>query len=111
MPTRSNGAAVSRIVVDPNNPNLFYAATSNQAVNAPNGVKAGVWRYDGSTWTNLTAIVSDVRKNGSAAGSLPGVPKTSRTRPRRRPTPARPARTTIGASGSARITSTPTCNS
>ena len=57
-----NGTAISRIVVDPTNANLIYAATSDFAVNsaAANG-SVGVWRFDGNSWLNLTSLVSTVR--------------------------------------------------
>ena len=56
-----DGTAVSRIAVDPTN-EMVYAATSDQAVNSnPGSGTAGVWRFNGTTWVNLTAITSTVR--------------------------------------------------
>jgi autotransporter-associated beta strand protein len=63
-----NGTAVSRIVVDPSNPNRPYVATSDiSTVNGnPAAGTAGVWTHTGTTWVNLTAITSSVR-----LGNLP----------------------------------------
>ncbi len=55
-----NGAAVSRLVVSATNPNLIFVSTSAQAVNGTTN-NAGVWRYNGTTWFNLTGQVSDAR--------------------------------------------------
>jgi autotransporter-associated beta strand protein len=61
------GLAVSKIAVDPGNPNIIFVATSDLATNAVSSKgKVGVWRFDGTTWTNLTSIVSQAR--GVAGG-------------------------------------------
>jgi autotransporter-associated beta strand protein len=66
------GQAVSKMVVDPTNPNLFYVATSDLAANAPTLLApAGIWRYDGTKWSNLTAVVSNAR---TVANTGPGTP-------------------------------------
>lgn len=51
-----NRKSISRVVVDPDDPNLIYAASSDQSVYSNTG-NVGVWRYDGSEWYNLTAVV------------------------------------------------------
>ena len=64
------GTAINRIVVDPTNANLFYVATADFAVNsnaAPGTV--GVWRFNGTSWLNLTSLVSLVR--GTQVGQAP----------------------------------------
>ena len=64
------GTAVSRIVVDTVNPNIIYVSTSDLPVNGPLG-NAGVWRYDGTTWLNLTNITSLAREFGSVVYNAP----------------------------------------
>ena len=56
------GTAINRIVVDPTNANLFYVATADFAVNsnAASG-SVGIWRFNGTSWLNLTSLVSLVR--------------------------------------------------
>jgi autotransporter-associated beta strand protein len=67
------GKAVSKIVVDPNNANLIYVADSDRAVNGTSGpgVPVGVWRFDGTTWFNLTSVVSFNRKNNKGSQAAP----------------------------------------
>jgi large repetitive protein len=72
------GTAVSRIVVDPDNENLIYVSTSNTAVNnnaAPGS--GGVWRFNGSTWVNLTSIVSVVRGTQPGQAPFDGAPRNT----------------------------------
>ncbi len=58
VPNPLNGKAVSKIVVDPANPNLIYVASGDQATNATPGSATtggvGVWRFNGTTWLNMT---------------------------------------------------------
>ncbi len=70
------GQAVSRIVVDPFNPNLIYVASSDLAVNRPtsNVSAPGVWRFNGSSWFDLTAVVSP---NRDPANGVSGAPNTA----------------------------------
>jgi autotransporter-associated beta strand protein len=83
-----NGLAVSRIVVDPSNPNLIFVATSDLATNGeffasqdqngtPRNPEAvpGVYRYDGAHWTNLTSVVSLARNPATSdKAGAPGTP-------------------------------------
>jgi autotransporter-associated beta strand protein len=62
--------AISRIVVDPNNPNLIYVADSDLATNSTPG-NVGVWRFNGSSWFNLTAVVSPTRASQNGKQSAP----------------------------------------
>jgi autotransporter-associated beta strand protein len=56
------GLSISKLVVDPLTPGILYAATSDTQLNgAINTGRVGVWRWDGSLWTNLTAQVSTGR--------------------------------------------------
>jgi autotransporter-associated beta strand protein len=71
-PNPLNGTAISKIVVDPNNANRIWVAASDLAVNGGAGSgNAGIWRYDGTNWLNLTGIVSDTRSNPPAGGGFP----------------------------------------
>ncbi len=72
-----NGLAVSSIAVDSGNSSLIYVATSDQATNASATAIPGIWRFDGTTWTNLTAIVSTNRENvvGTTAVTKVAAPK------------------------------------
>lgn len=58
------GTSISSIVIDRNyrSNGDFYVAASDQATNAPTG-NAGVWRFDGTSWYNLTSVVSFGREN------------------------------------------------
>lgn len=56
-----NGRAVSKLVIDPNDNDIIYAAVSDVAENGVSG-NAGIWRHDGTRWQKLTGVVSDVRK-------------------------------------------------
>lgn len=47
------GKAVNKIVVNPNNPLMIWVAVSDLATNGTSG-DAGVWRYDGINWVNIT---------------------------------------------------------
>jgi autotransporter-associated beta strand protein len=47
-------AAINKIVVDPQDPNFFYVAASDIPAGDPGG-NAGIWRFDGTAWLNLTA--------------------------------------------------------
>ena len=47
------GKAVSKIVINPNNPLMIWAAVSDQATNGTS-TGAGIWRYDGLEWLNTT---------------------------------------------------------
>jgi autotransporter-associated beta strand protein len=67
------GLAISRVVVDPNNPNLIYVATSDLADGSPPG-NAGVWRWNGSSWFCLTNDPSDVRLTGTSPSMKPNTP-------------------------------------
>lgn len=69
-----NGLSVSSIAVDTYNPNLIYVGTGDQSTNAKLGIAVpGVYRYDGTTWVNLTAQVSPNRaSNAATSGGLPG---------------------------------------
>jgi len=73
------GAAVSRIAVDPSNPNLIYVSTSdnpNDVTNEPvTSGNVGVWRFDGVRWSNLTDITS-VNRNTNKGKQMfpPGTP-------------------------------------
>jgi autotransporter-associated beta strand protein len=68
------GRAVSRVVVDPTNPNLVYAAVSDSSSNGTFG-NPGVWRFDGTGWFNLTAVVSNNRAtNKGKQGAPPNTP-------------------------------------
>ena len=52
------------IVADPTDftHNRIYVASGDTGVNgSPAANSAGVWRYDGTNWVNLTSIVSDKR--------------------------------------------------
>src|SRR5262249_6579867 len=59
------GLTISKIVVDPLNQNIIYAAVANNGVNGsgvPGRVgKTGIWKYDGTKWINLTQIASAYR--------------------------------------------------
>jgi autotransporter-associated beta strand protein len=55
-----NGLTVSKIAVDPNDPNVIYAATGDLAVNGKSG-NVGIWRFDGTSWFNLTSVTSTAR--------------------------------------------------
>ncbi len=57
------GLAVSKIAVDPENPNVAYVATGNEVTNASPTAVPGVYRFMNGTWTNLTAIVSANRQS------------------------------------------------
>lgn len=54
------GLSISKIVVDPNNADRFWVATSDQSINshAPGGGPltgaVGIWRFDNGTWTNIS---------------------------------------------------------
>jgi autotransporter-associated beta strand protein len=78
-PNPLNGTAVSRIVVEPTNPNIVYVATSDLAVNGPSG-NAGVWRHSAGSWVNLTAVVSSIRQGILPANSN-GFPATAPNTP------------------------------
>jgi autotransporter-associated beta strand protein len=73
------GQAINKIVVDPNNENRIYVATSVLAVNGNPSQPAGVWRYDGN-WVNLTNIVSSTR-SGSPPTPNTGFPTTAPNTP------------------------------
>jgi autotransporter-associated beta strand protein len=62
------GTAISSIVVD--NHGFVYVAASDQSVNG-SGTNAGVWRFNGNTWYNLTAVVSYNRVNTESFLNLP----------------------------------------
>jgi uncharacterized repeat protein (TIGR01451 family) len=51
------GGAISRIAVDPQDPNTAYAAVSNNAVNGLSTVVTGIYKTTngGGTWTDVTA--------------------------------------------------------
>jgi autotransporter-associated beta strand protein len=65
------GKAISKIIVDPNDPTRIFVADSDQAINGTPGtqsVPVGIWRFDPTNgWVCLSNIVSAVRKLGSAA--------------------------------------------
>ncbi|MFO0880153.1 MAG: autotransporter-associated beta strand repeat-containing protein [Gemmataceae bacterium] len=46
---------ISQLVVDPINPNIIYVAVQGDGVNAAPPANYGIWRFNGTTWTNLTA--------------------------------------------------------
>jgi autotransporter-associated beta strand protein len=81
-----NGQAISSIVVDPNNPNLVYVAStyfltttgvaSSSPENTPQtgGLIAGVYRYNGTSWFDLTDVLS---ANRNASGGVAGAPNTA----------------------------------
>jgi autotransporter-associated beta strand protein len=80
-PDNSNplyGLAVSKVVVDPANPNLIYVATSDMATNRPASAagSAAVWRWNGTSWFNLTATVSAARSTGAPNGPNGAPPNT-----------------------------------
>ncbi|MBM4070658.1 MAG: hypothetical protein FJ271_17140 [Planctomycetes bacterium] len=58
-----NGRAVSKIVTDPLNVNTIYVAVSDMAVGGTSGSNAGIWRYNGTSWTNITAAVGSPSDN------------------------------------------------
>lgn len=73
--------AVNEIIVDPDDANLIYVATSDRASSGLTGSGSqntfdapnpGVWRYDGVSWFNLTNVVSEVR-----ATEISGQPQPS----------------------------------
>lgn len=67
-----DGRAVSKIVVDPVSPDVIYVAASDLAQGSLSG-NAGIWRYNGTSWTNLSAAAgaaadnADVEMNTSDA--------------------------------------------
>ncbi|MDW8244843.1 MAG: hypothetical protein RMJ88_16695, partial [Thermogemmata sp.] len=75
------GQAVNKIVVDPNDENRIYVATSILAQNGNPTSPAGVWRYDSSqTWVNLTTIVSSTR-SGNPPSPNSGFPSSAPNTP------------------------------
>jgi autotransporter-associated beta strand protein len=77
-----NGRAVSKIVVDPNNPFLIYVADSDEAVNGQllGTGNVGVWRFSqtfnaatntfsNQQWFDLTGVISANR--AAVAGTIP----------------------------------------
>jgi autotransporter-associated beta strand protein len=69
------GQAISRIAVDPGNPNLVYVTSSDIATSSVPKGAPGVWRFAGTTWFDMTSFVSTNRK--SATGTKvppPGTP-------------------------------------
>ena len=70
------GQAVSKIVVSPANPNLFYLASSNFAVNGLPSGNPGIWRYDGANYFNMISTVSPNR-NGVFGQAPFGDPATA----------------------------------
>ena len=53
------GLTVSKIAVDPQNPKLIYVASGDLAENTPTTAGTpGVYRYDGTNWTDLTSAAS-----------------------------------------------------
>ena len=69
------GQTISQIVVDPYQPLVIYLASSSLGSNAPgSGGTAGIWRYDGSTWFDLTGTASTVRQTQLGANTTPPVP-------------------------------------
>jgi autotransporter-associated beta strand protein len=82
-----NGLAVSKIIVDPTNANRIWVATGDQATNGQQAIlaanpnasitpTAGVWRFDGAGWFNMTALTSVARTPGSPTSKTgaPGTP-------------------------------------
>jgi autotransporter-associated beta strand protein len=75
------GKAVSKIIVDPNNSSLIYVADSDLATNGTSGdgdpgsparLRApGVWRFDGTSWFNLTDKVSFNRATNKGNQTAP----------------------------------------
>ena len=63
------GTSVSRIAVDPANANMVYASVGDFSVNDNLFGNVGVWRHNGTSWLNLTSIVSNVR--ASQPGQAP----------------------------------------
>jgi autotransporter-associated beta strand protein len=64
-----SGNAITKIIVDPNNPGVIYVASADQAsTNLPASAtgNAGIWRFDGTSWYNLTSIISPTRAQGAA---------------------------------------------
>ena len=55
------GASASRIVVDPANANMVFVSVGDLSVNDNLTGNVGVWRHDGTSWLNLTSLVSNVR--------------------------------------------------
>ena len=62
------GTAISSIVVDTHG--YVYAAASDQSANG-SGTDAGVWRFNGTTWYNLTGVVSFNRENTTSLLNAP----------------------------------------
>jgi autotransporter-associated beta strand protein len=65
------GLSVTRMLVDPNAPNMIYVATSDTSPNAQLAADSavGIWRFNtnNNSWTNLTGIVSQKRRTGDSA--------------------------------------------
>ncbi len=81
------GLAVSKIVIDPGNPNVIFVATSDLQTNGQQQASkvnpslyptptVGVWRHDGSNWFDLTSVVSPERNpsTSSKGGAAPNTP-------------------------------------
>jgi large repetitive protein len=69
------GQTISTIVVDPYQPNVIYLASGSVGSNAPSTAgTAGIWRYDGSTWFDLTGTASTVRQTQLGANPSPPIP-------------------------------------
>ena len=71
------GRAVSSIAVDWSNNDLIYVGVSDLAVNGLGG-NPGVWRYNGTSWFNLTAYASD---NRNLLTGVPGQAPYTKTPP------------------------------
>lgn len=75
------GLAVSRIAIDPMNPDRIYVATSDLAANNTFGNRVGVYSYDPNFlsptpgWFNMTSVVSTARQIlAGQAGAPPRTP-------------------------------------
>ncbi|MBI3409393.1 MAG: Ig-like domain repeat protein [Planctomycetes bacterium] len=59
------GRTIAKIVVDPLNANVIYVAVSEFGINGQFG-NAGIWKYDGFSWTNLTSLAGAPTDGGTA---------------------------------------------
>jgi large repetitive protein len=77
------GQAISQLIVDPYTPTTIYLSSGNQASNSPAGKGTpGIWRYDGTSWFNLTSVTSTVRQTQFASaptGTPPVFPPPPKT--------------------------------